>query len=74
MIFLHFAYPLFSMDKISNILDYFTLKHYPLPTRLVTSFAEGEIKVLHFFLTITQYSNCLLYEKRPDKKTNTIQS
>ena len=46
MIVLHCAFPLFSIDKISYILDISTLKHYPLPFRFVTSYAKGEIKVL----------------------------
>ena len=32
MIFLHYAYPLLSMEKISNILDISTLKQYPSPS------------------------------------------
>ena len=46
MIFLNCAYHLFNIDKISYILDISTLKHYPLTFRVVTHYAEGEIKVL----------------------------
>ena len=64
MIFLHCDYPLFSMNKISNILDISTLKQYPpLPFR--HKLCRRRNQSLHFFLTITQYSNCLLHEKRP---------
>ena len=52
MIFLHSAYLLFNIDKISYILDISTLKQYPLPFHFVTSYAEGEIKVLPSLKTL----------------------